>query len=605
MPAARSVVPLSGFVLCRAPIGNRRGTGAALPGTSRRSSLVSHTDGFRMPMRWSTTLASPSLIVRPFGGELTPESQSRSVVLRLGPDADGRRADVAVEAGPSGLQVSALAESRPTAARPSYPEWYYRDHLVVLLNPGHDHATRWLYAAADGGSLVREAAWTAPGEEPGDHPTRELPEPPAAEGEVRRIDNGRFWARLALPLPEGLWGNGMPLGIRIKVGFHEEVIPRPLVWPEQPAWMEDLPLSYGDLFAGEPVLAVESLDFTRPTWGGGPSHVMMRLAAMRGGPSEGFVDIATVLPGDSEQPQASVPWRTAHSGVAELNLPVVFPHRAKWASDVRLTARLRLSVRDGRGQSLWAAEYPFGFDCGIIVRERYGSRGGPLPPKPAPSAPDFIDCQRAYILARLPDYRRLTTAQGAASDFWLEDTDGGEHLNLMAGDSLDAVAAMLARRFPDWQDALAAAALWAHHPCITRHSSIWAPLAAQAAVAAIPRLGGCFCGDVARLLAALAEKVGRRLGVPFRGYTLGLRGHLSTLVQTPLGRVVLDGMLGHWYPVPDNTRLATLEEMRHNDAIVRRLWYCPRAHGHEFYFGVHDQTIRRWSDGSLHFPAAT
>ncbi len=552
-------------------------------------------------MRWSTVLNSPSLMAKPWQEQLTPESQERSVVLRLGPDGEGRRAAVAVEAKGDGLQVSALGEGRANVARPAHPEWYYRDHLVVFLNPGHDHATRWLYAVDDEGKVIREAAWTAPGEAPADHPTRELAEPPAAEGEFRRLGDGRFWARLrwSVALPT------LPLGVKIKVGFHEEVIPRPLVWPEQPAWMDDLPLSYGDLFAVKPAVAVESLDFHEPAWGGEPSRVAMRMAIAPGGPREGSVDIVAILPEDSEQPQPSVAWKASPSDAAEVILPVVFPHRAKWASDVRLTARLRLTVRDGGGRALWAAEYPFGFDCGIIVRERYGSAGASPSPRPEPSDPDFVNLYRAYLLARLPAYRRRTTREGAPSDFYLEDADGGEHLDLMAPDALDRVAAMLARRFPDWQDALAAAALWAYHPCITRHSSSWSVVASQAAVGTIPRVNGCFCGDVARLTAALAEKVGERLGMPFKGYTVGMRGHLSTMVESPLGRVVLDGMLGHAYLTLDNTRLATLEEMRANDAIVRRLWYCPRAHGHEFYFGVHDQIIQRWREGPLHFPSET
>jgi hypothetical protein len=290
------------------------------------------------------------------------------------------------------------------------------------------------------------------------------------------------------------------------------------------------------------------------------------------------------------------------AGRANVSVPVVFTHRAKWASDLRLTARLRLVVRGRDGAALWTGEYPFGFDCGIIVRERFGPRGRALPDRPPASTPDFIDRYREFILARLPDYRRRTTREGAPSDFYLEDMEGGESVDLMADDWLDGVAGMLARRFPDWQDALCAAAMWAQHPCITRHSAAWAPIAEQVAVEDLPRLGGCFCGEVAGLLAALAEKVGARLGVPLTGYTLGLRGHIVTAVETPIGRVVLDGMLGQGYPTLDNSRLATLEEMRKVETIVRRLWYMPRAHGHEFYYGVRDQILVRWQRGPLRFP---
>jgi len=556
-------------------------------------------------MRWSTVLDSPALIARPWRRQLAPESHCDSVVLRLGPDREGRALSLAIEAGAAGIQIAVLAEGRANALRPAYPEWYNRDHLVVFLNPGHDHATRWLYAVDDQGKVIAESAWVAPGEEPGDCPTRALPEPPPAQGEFRRLGEGRYWARLVLPCSGVLWPEGMPLGLRVKAGFHEEIIPRPLVWPEQPVWAQDLPLSYGDLFAEGPAIAVQSLEFHEPAWGGESNPLMLRMAIAPTGPRKGCVAIAAILPEDSEQLQPPVPWEASSSGVTEVPLPVTFPHRAKWASDVCLTARLQLTVRDSDGRTLWAGQYPFGFDCGIIVRERYGARCAALPLRPEPSAREFLDRQRAYLLARLPDYRRRTTREGAPSDFYLEDAQGGEHLDLMAPDALDRVATMLARRFGNWQDALAAAALWAHHPCITRHSSGWAAVACQAATDTVPRLGGCFCGDVARLVAALAEKVGERLGVPLAGCTLGLRGHLSTLVETPVGRVVLDGMLGQWYPTLDNARLATLEEMRACKGIVQRLWYCPRAHGHEFYFGVHDQIIQRWREGPLRFPSGT
>ena len=512
---------------------------------------------------------------------------------------------MAIEAGPAGLRVAALAEGCAGGVRPAHPEWYFRDHLAVFGNPGHDHATRWMFAVDDAGQVASEAVWIAPGEEPGDRPRRQLPEPPPAQAEFRRLGDGRFWAMVSLARSDASWPAGAPLGLRLKVGFHEEVVPRPLVWPEQPPWAEDLPLTFGDLFDGAPPLAVKALEFREPAWGGEPCTVALRAAVSPDGPRRGRVDIATVLPGDSEQAQPPVEWEASSEGRVEASLPVVFPHRAKWANDVLLTARLRLTVRGPDGATLWAGEYPFGFECGVIVRERYGTTQAAPPERPGASAPDFIDRFRAYILARLPDYHLRTTRDGAPSDFFLEDARGGEHVDLMATDALDRVARMLSQRFPDWQDALCAAAMWAHHPCVTRHSSLWASVAGAAAIEAIPRLGGCFCGDVARLLAGLAEKIGAVLGVPLTGHTLGLRGHLVALVGTPIGRVVLDGMMGHAYLTLDNSRLATLAEMRASEGIVGRLWYCPRAHGHEFYFGVDNQIIRRWRDGALRFPDST
>jgi hypothetical protein len=124
----------------------------------------------------------------------------------------------------------------------------------------------------------------------------------------------------------------------------------------------------------------------------------------------------------------------------------------------------------------------------------------------------------------------------------------------------------------------------------------------DASIDTVCRIGGCFCGDTARLTASLAERIGDRLKVKLTGYSMGLRGHLGTLVDTPIGRVVIDGMIGLWFHTLDNTRLATLDEMRRDRRIAERMWYAPRAHGHEFFYGNEIQMIRPWKQGSLTWP---
>jgi len=251
---------------------------------------------------------------------------------------------------------------------------------------------------------------------------------------------------------------------------------------------------------------------------------------------------------------------------------------------------------------LWRGEYPFGFDAGIIVRERYGPGGRAVPERPEPHDPDFVRAFRRYVLARLPDYRPRTTRDGAPSDFYLADSEGKADLDLADPGWLGQVAEMLTDRFGRWDDALCAAAMWIYHPAITRHSSSWSRVSNRATMETLPRLGGCFCGDTARLGAAVAEQIGRLTGEALRAWSLGLRGHLCTLVATPAGRVVIDGMTGLWFHTLDNARLATLEEMRAERQIVERMWYCPRAHGHEFYYGVDTQIIRDWRGGALTYP---
>jgi hypothetical protein len=64
---------------------------------------------------------------------------------------------------------------------------------------------------------------------------------------------------------------------------------------------------------------------------------------------------------------------------------------------------------------------------------------------------------------------------------------------------------------------------------------------------------------------------------------MGLRGHLTSLVETPVGDIVIDGMLGLWFHRLDNEQLATFDEMRQVSGIAERMWYAPRAGGHEFF----------------------
>jgi len=540
-------------------------------------------------MRWSISLVSPAVVA------------AEPVELSLGPDGEGRSAKVRIARDGDEVEFRVVAAGLDAAVRPAHPEWYNRAHLVVALNPGHDHATRWLYGVDDAGAVNARASWTVPGEDPGEAVEFPLEPAPAGRGSFEVIDGRHFRASLRLPA-SAVWPDAADLtGLAVKVGFHEECIPRPLRWPTTMAWTGDAPLGFGDLYRTPPAVAVETIDLPAPAFAE-PAEMTLRAALGDGAPRSGQVRVRTVLPGDSEQVSDPVAWR-AEAGRLEARPAVRFDHRGKWGPEWQATGWVEVTVADEAGAALWTGRFPFAFDMGIVVRERYGpGGGGALPPRPPPGDPEFIEKFRRYVLARLPDYRPARTADGAASDFYLVDPAGRADLDLSSTDWPERLAAMLAGRFDRWDDALAALAMWIYHPCITRHSSPWARVAGRVTVRSIPRLGGCFCGDTARLGAMLAERIGRRTGVALRGYSMGLRGHLATLVETPVGRVVIDGMVGLWFHALDNTRLATLEEMRADRRVVDRMWYSPRRHGHEFFFGNCEQIIRRWPPGELEFP---
>ena len=539
-------------------------------------------------MRWSITLPSSPAVV--------------GTTLNLGPDAAGRTARVSLSREAQALVVTAEARgSQGATEKPDHEEWSNRAHLAVYLNPGNDHATRWLYAVSDCGGVRSESHLAIQGEEPGDEAASPLETPPP-EAEGSFSDSGEdFRAELRIPWDPLFLDPAAPPGLALRIGFHEIPIPNPLAWPDAVSWTRKTPIVFGDLYGQNPTVAVTEITAEQPAWGGEPSDLVLKIRRSPSAPTQGVVGIRTRLPGESESEQPTAAWEVLGSE-GRVRVPVVFPYRAKWANPLHRIAHLQLSVYDENGNPLWSGSYPFSIDFGLIVRERFGRNSDSEAPRPSPSDPHFIDRFRSYILTRLPNYRHTTTLQGAVSDFYLEDDDGGPGLDLMAADALGQAAATIAERFPDWQDALCAAAMWVHHPCITRHSSSWNRIANVSSIDTVPRLGGCFCGDTARITAALAEAVGACLHVPLTGYSMGLRGHLATLVDSPLGRVVIDGMLGLWFHSLDNTRLATLEDMRCSDAIARRVWFAPDAHGHSYFFANDTQLIRPWKSGPLVWP---
>lgn len=550
-------------------------------------------------MRWAQFLDSPYLVVNSHPFDQVRLSRG-DCTLVLGPDAEGRKATVGVALVGDQLAVSVLAEGlHAYGSRPDHEEWYNRAHLAVLLNPKHDHATRWTVAVDDRGEVIQEAHFVCSGEELNDDAARPLDWTGEASGTFAYLDDARFFAQVFLSAQD-VWNEAGLAGLSLRVGFHEIPMPDSLAWPERVDWTKESPLIFGDLYRQSSELCVHAMDLGRPFWGGTPSPIFLNCAFSGVGTHSGSVSAEIDLPNDGVFEQGPFEW-CCEGNLGKIEVPLVFPFRAKWANGLQNVARLKLSVRREDGALLWQGAFPFGFDTGILVREKFGGDWGG---RPRADDADFLNAFRAFILSRLPNYIFQTTREGAPSDFYLVDPDGKASVNLSDSNALDSVAAMITSRFPNWQDALCAAAMWVHHPCVTRHSSTWSRVSNNASIDTIPRLAGCFCGDTTRLTAVLAEKIGARLNVPVKGLAMGLRGHLATLVTTPIGQIVIDGMLGLWFHTLDNTRLATLEEMRENRDIAERVWYAPRAHGHEFFYGVDNQLIRAYKQGNMVWPVA-
>lgn len=484
------------------------------------------------------------------------------------------------------------------ARTPAHPEWYLRDHVLFFLDPGHDHLSRRLISVGRDGHVQLEDLCHFMGEELSDVQTAKLDvKPLQPRVEVSAIRAG-WRVRICIPraelgLADGGPEHGVPLGIHARLCCAGAVMLPPACFPDAPPLWSTNPFAFADLLPADAPLAIERLDFGKPVWRTADvtSAIAIEGRLGAGAPRAGICRVSVTHADGSTVDSSEHRWRATGRSL-RLRVPVDYPFTSKWTTHVLAqTAHVDLTFLDPDGRRLWQGGYPFGFDGGILVRDPYGSipDRAPWNRRPDPERSDFVDAYRAWLLSKLPAWQPRTTRQGAPSDFFLKARRREDDLDLMRPSVMRDIARLIRRKFPDWQDGLCAAALLLHHPCLTVHSSNWARIASAADSPTILRLGGCFCSETARVAAELADLLGSVYRVPLRGFVLGLRGHLSGLVETPIGDVLIDPMLGIYYHTLDNRRLATLDEMRADARITRRMWTRPWAHGHEFFLGVANQ----------------
>ena len=462
------------------------------------------------------------------------------------------------------------------------PEWHYRDHVVFMLDLEHSHARFLEVAVTRDGEVSVSRRTSVPGELPTDRfgSTSPCPEAELPEAEVHELGSG--WGGT---LTIGALGSEVPvIGMLVKAcaGGPPPALVR---WPRHvPPDLGEVPLTFGDLYLESEGFEVEEIDLERLTWGENTARLSTNQAWAT-------TALKVVLPGDGETLYES-------TGSPDI-LGFQLPFRGKWSPDVENTMRLELELRDEDGRSLWRGAYPSGFDAGVIVREIYG--GAPSP-RPEASDPQFIERYRAFLLSRLPNLKTRTTRDGAPSDFCVVDEERKLSFDLMESGVLGQMASWVAETFPDWRDGLCAASILLHGPALTIHSRSHPAFLSRATPETVLRVRACFCDHAAHVLAALIENLGCHYGLTFRTWRYGLRGHIVPAVETPDGMNVFDAMLGAFYYVLDNTRFATLDELRAVREISYRMNFNNVANGHEMYYGFEQNTLQEFGDGVMEFP---
>ncbi len=543
--------------------------------------------------RWETILQPPICVCTdsPVGADKLPSKQhdprngiivleddpNCSVVFQLSIADNALTIDAAISKAVQGLNKT-LA-----------PEWYYRDHIVVMLDPFNDHSTCWMTALTRDNETLSSYSMKIPGEMPAEIFSRSIKEPSSTPVTTVTETEYGWFGRIQISLPE----QPSCAGLLLKACSSgptwfspESQPPSSLRWPETLAFaLDEVPLVFGKLYPHPSSFTVTSLDFGKPCWGDNT----LKIHANQ--PWDQTI-VHVELPEDSKE--------TFISGDPPSAVDFHLPFRGKWSPANKRIVRMHLDLRQNN-RTIWKAAFPIGFDAGIITRDRFGA---PPAPKPDPASSEFIDTYRRFILSRLPNLMLKTTQNGAPSDFTASDDQKKITFNLMDSDIYNQMADWITREFPDWRDALCAASILCHNPAVTVHSSSLSRLAGQLNSESILRIRGCFCDNDARVLNKLCTAIGRNLGQTFRGMRLGMRGHVALALETPDGLNVFDSMLGIFYYTKDNSRFATLEELIANRELSYRMSFDQMANGHEMFFQHSQITLQKFNEPELEFPGS-
>ncbi len=477
----------------------------------------------------------------------------------------------------------------------AFPEWYFEDHVVLLLNPGNDNLTQLMVAVTRKGEIFQDAKLLAIGEEPSDRHSTKIARNPL-NVKIENDSTGNTW-KLKVSIDEkelsGKEGGLFPLGFALKFGAEEVSIAEPVTWPSSLANAPQTPFDFGVLFNSDTSPVITGINVTNPKWAI-PSREESVSVFLKNAERKGLVLVQSTI-----DPLGRVESREWPIDSDKIQCNVRFGFESKWAPVLEKTLRLEYKICKGQ-EVLYSVSYPLGFDLGIIVREPFGL--AKKINRPLPSDQDFVNLHREWMLSKLPDWEYQTTRDGAPSDFYLKSKDGSADLNLMDEDILVKIANLVHKLFDNWQDGLAGLSMLLHHPHLTRHSGSWARVSGGATSETVLRMRGCFCCDTSRVSAEISEILAKLYGVELRGFALGLRGHLSGLIESPIGDVLIDPMLGITYFSEDNTRLATLDELRENKSIQEKTWLFAYCHGHEFFYKKYNQNKRRWKPENLSYP---
>jgi len=216
------------------------------------------------------------------------------------------------------------------------------------------------------------------------------------------------------------------------------------------------------------------------------------------------------------------------------------------------------------GEEVYVGRWYANFDMFIAAFPRFGSQIQACE-NPKPGDDDFLNRKVQYLCSRIPVFKRLTTRDGAVSDFVLRAEDGSIEFNLMSDGVLDEIGAYIAGRYDNDLDRVLGMLSFAHAPWVARHQSAghrFMDLAdGLSTIRGFFSGAGGNCAYNSRAFATLASHLPIDGGL-LHTYTCGVWRHTVSFVMWDGEPALLDPDIYHFWLKPDGSGLATIEDFK-------------------------------------------
>ena len=448
------------------------------------------------------------------------------------------------------------SEPRPEEIRALFhrPPIGRDDHVILSLDTSHDHRTYTVFMLNPLGVKEGKQMTVGRGNRQWEHKVQMTDAILEWRGEAE-VRGKRWVAAMAIPF-ETLGLDGPPK--RGVWGVNFERYRRP-DYGESSQWSTThrytaAPWAFGDLYFHRPPVTLERLGMGELTGSGGTATLWVRNPGGRKVSATAVIETITdhgLRPWRSSRKRFAVPARDC----VEVRVPYSFDVDG-WADQ-----RFRLRLLDKAGRVVYEGRRGFGYKNGQKLMVSF-PRTKTAPPNPKPGDPEFMDKKRRYIIGRLPRFERVTTAQGAPSDFTIRSVDGDVIFNLMEAGALARIGEYLHGLFPEENDRLLGANFFVHQPAGMIYSNLETRLVHQISPLSLLRFGSAQCCCHAAVLCGILSHM--RVGDSdafYRTRRIGLEGHVITVVEVDGRYVLLDPSVGRFFYLWDDKNLATAEDI--------------------------------------------